>query len=89
MLYKGGFVEDEVVVIRNANKKVYKRFKRLASEEDMSSGCAITEAMMDYIKNNAALRLKIVIKYLQELEGFIKAGKKVRWSEQIDEILYG
>ena len=89
MLYKGGFVEDEVVVIRNANKKVYKRFKRLASEEDMSIGRAITEAMMEYIKKKAAQRQKIDIKNLQELEGFIKAGKKVRWSEQIDEILYG
>jgi hypothetical protein len=32
---------------------------------------------------------KIDIKNLEKLEGFIKARKKVRWSEQIDEILYG
>ena len=82
-------MKSELVVIRSPDKKVYKRFKQLASEEDMSMGRAMTEAMIDYIKKKAARKQKIDIKNLQELEGFIKVGKKVRWSEQVDEILYG
>jgi hypothetical protein len=82
-------MENEMIVIRNPNKKVYKRFKQLAAEEDMSMGKAITEAMIAYINKKASQKQKIDIKNLQKLEGFIKPGKKVRWSEEIDKTLYG
>jgi hypothetical protein len=88
MLY-GGCVKSEMIVIRNPDKKVYKKFKQLATEEDMSIGQAITKAMIAYIDKQASQKQKVNIKNLQKLEGFIKPGKKVTWSEEIDKSLYG
>ena len=35
----------ETVVVRNTNKRIYRRFRQMAIEEDMNVGEALTEAM--------------------------------------------
>jgi hypothetical protein len=80
--------QKSILVIRNSDKKVYRRFRQKAVEEDINVGKAITEAM-EYWLEAKQNKKKTNISGIRKLNGIIKAGKKVRWSEQVDEILYG
>ena len=82
-------MENETLVVRKVNKKVYKRFRAKALEEDASIGEAITEAMQVWLGVKQKKKKKPDPKNLLKLNGIIKAGKKVRWSEEIDSTLYG
>ena len=76
------------MVVRRVNKRVYREFKRKTVEENTSIGKAITDAMLYWLKMKNEVR-KSNPKGLLKLNGIIKAGKHVRWSEEIDEVLYG
>lgn len=81
-------MSESMLVIRKPNKSVYKRFRQKALEEDLNLGDAITEAMrywLDLKQKNKRPNPKNLLK----LNGFIKVGKKVKWSEEIDQIVYG
>ncbi len=73
---------------RNVDKKVYKEFRESALKKGINTGSAITEAMALWIES-LQKKKTMDIGNLRKLEGFIKTGKKVRWSEEIDEIVYG
>jgi len=81
-------MNEEILVVRKVNRNVYKKFKQIATEEETSIGTAVTEAMKYWLEAKQKKK-KPNPKNLLKLNGIIKAGKKVRWSEQIDEILYG
>ncbi len=80
--------KGDMLVIRKVNREVFKKFKQKALEENMGIGNAITAAMLEWInkKNHSN---KPDIRNLRKIEGIIKAGRKVRWSEEIDKTLYG
>jgi len=77
-----------MLVVRKVRKDVYKKFKQKALEEDENVGEALTEAMQYWMKAKRK-KEKINVANLLKLNGIVKAGKRVRWSEQVDEILYG
>ncbi len=81
-------MEEEILVVRKVNRTVYKRFKNKALEENKSVGTAITEAMQDWLKLSQS-RTKLRPEAILKLNGMIKTAKKVAWSEQVDDILYG
>lgn len=80
--------QKDTIVVRKVNKRVYKRFKQKALEEETNIGEAVTEAMEHWLEEKR-IEEKIDIKNILKLNGLIKTGKKVRWSEQIDQTLYG
>ncbi len=80
--------DKEVLVVRNIDKRVYRKFKHRAIQDDMSIGQAITDAMIEWLEKRGAHK-KLNPRALLAIEGIIKPGKPVRWSEQIDEMLYG
>jgi hypothetical protein len=75
------------LVARKVNRSVYRRFRQKALEAKESVGNAVTEAMEYWLKAKHLDKQPNPEKLLQ-LNGIIKAGKRVRWSEEIDEILY-
>ena len=77
-----------MLVVRKVNKAVYRRFRQKALKKNINVGTAVTEAMETWLKEKDE-KETINPKALLKLKGIIKIGKKVRWSEQIDEILYG
>jgi len=81
-------MEKETLVVRKVNKIVYKRFKQRAVEDDENIGEALTEAM-EYWLVTKHKKTKPDIRNLLKANGFIKTGKKVKWSEEIDKALYG
>jgi hypothetical protein len=80
-------MEETFVGVRNVNEETFRKFRALAIEKRLKLGEALTKAMALMLEkkekeqtNNAKLLLKMKP---------IKIGKKVRWSEEIDEVLYG
>lgn len=80
-------MNDDLLVVRKVDKQLYRRFKQKATAESTSVGRAINDAMKDWI--NKKERKKIDPKGLLALNGIIKVGRPVRWSEEIDKTLYG
>lgn len=80
-------MEKTFIGVRGIDKETFSKFRAMAVAKRMRLGDAFTKAMRTFMerkeKNNerdigALLKMKP-----------INVGKKVKWSEEIDEILYG
>jgi hypothetical protein len=74
--------------IRDIEEETYLKFKEKALAERMKVGEALTLAMKEWLKKKRE-RTKINPRNLLRIKGIIKTEEKVRWSKEIDEILYG
>ncbi|MBI4162977.1 MAG: hypothetical protein HY513_04800 [Candidatus Aenigmarchaeota archaeon] len=73
------------VAIRDVDEETFRKFRSLAVEENRKLGDEITLAMKHWISEDKSKKVKniLVMKPIK-----VGAGK-VRWSEEIDETLYG
>ncbi|MHB1708804.1 MAG: hypothetical protein ACYCT2_04940 [Thermoplasmataceae archaeon] len=78
---------SDVLVVRKTNKEIYKRFRQKALEENMNVGEALNQAMNYWLAREE--RKRTDVKKMLKLNGLIKTDKTVKWSEEIDEFLYG
>ncbi len=74
--------------IRGIDEETYRRFRERAVRERMKVGEALNFAMKHWIREEKG-KLHPNPKNLIKLHGLVKTTKKVRWSENIDEFLYG
>ena len=79
----------KTVAVRDLDEETFRKFRALAIEERMKTSEALTLAMKKWIKEKKATKTKPDSRNLNKLNGIIKTKKKVRWSEEIDEFLYG
>ncbi|MAE49608.1 hypothetical protein CMI48_02150 [Candidatus Pacearchaeota archaeon] len=76
------------VGVRDVDEKALQDFKVAALRERMKLGVALSIAMNDFAEKK--LRgPKLNLKKLLDIKPIRVGNKKVRWSEEIDEILYG
>ena len=84
---------DKITIgVRDVDEDTFRKFKAWAVNKKLNLGKALSEAIKNYIENTENLNKKKEEDALKELKNLkpIKVGKKkVRWSEEIDEILYG
>ncbi|MHB1493784.1 MAG: hypothetical protein ACYCR7_08960 [Thermoplasmataceae archaeon] len=78
---------SDILVVRNANKEIYKRFRQKALEENMNVGEALNQAMNYWLVKEKHKTTDV--RRMLKLNGLIKTDKTVKWSEEIDELLYG
>ena len=81
-------MKKEILTVRNVNEDVWRRFKAKTAEERLKAGEALTEAMKRWIEEEKAGG-KPNPQFLLKIKTFKIGKKKVRWSEEVDEILYG
>jgi len=81
-------MQKESLVVRKVDKRVYRKFRQKAFEEETNIGDAVTEAMRYWLEAKQKIK-RANVKNLLKLKSLIKVGKRVRWSQQIDEVLYG
>jgi hypothetical protein len=82
-------MRKDLRAIRGIEEETYLKFREKALAERMKVGEALTLAMREWLKKERGRKTKPNPKNLLKLAGIIKTRKKVRWSEEIDEILYG
>jgi hypothetical protein len=78
----------ELLVVRNANKQVYKRFKQKAVEEEMSIGTALNEAMEQWLEAKESRKKPDPRNLLKAKPVDFGKGSE-NLSTTLDEILYG
>lgn len=80
--------KDFMLVIRKANPTLYREFKKKAVERNVSMARAIDTAMEQWIKEDYSKK-KPDIRNLYKIAGSVKTKGPVKWSTEVDEILYG
>ncbi len=76
------------VAVRGVDEEVFRKFRATSIEERMKLGDALTKAMRHWLEEERANTGKDP-KNLLRIKGIITTSKKVMWSEEIDEFLYG
>lgn len=79
--------DDFMLVVRKANKTLYREFKKSAVERDLTLGAALNEAMLYWIENCGAEK-KPDPKNLLKIKPFDFGKGTEKLSTRIDEILY-
>ena len=78
----------KTVAIRDLDEETFRKFRAVAIEEKLKTGEALTLAMKKWIEEEK-MKNKPNIKNLLKIKPIRMGKKKVRWSEEIDEFLYG
>ncbi|MHB1440752.1 MAG: hypothetical protein ACYCSO_06990 [Cuniculiplasma sp.] len=80
--------KSDILVVRKINKSIYSKFKMKAMEENRNVGDALNQAMADWLKKQEESEGQHIENMLK-LKGLVKTKEVVRWSEEINETLYG
>jgi len=72
--------------VRDVDEETFRKFRARAMEDRMKLGEALTHAMRKLME--AKKEIKPNLRNILKIRP-IKIGRKVKWSEEIDEILYG
>lgn len=80
--------KDFMLVIRNVNPATYAELKKMAVEDKISVARAFNEAVAAY-KEKQSKRRRPDPRNFRKVIGIIKTDGPVRWSEEVDELLYG
>jgi RPA family protein len=79
----------EVLTVRDVDEELWRRFRAKTEEEGLRTGQALNEALDVWIKRKERTRKRPNPSSFLKVAGMIKAGRRVRWSEEIDKVLYG
>ena len=80
--------KDFMLVVRKASPVIYKEFKKKAVERNVSVARALDMAMEQWIEHSEKDK-RPDPKNMLPVIGMFKTRGKVRYSKQVDEILYG
>jgi len=86
MLYT---MRKEILTVRDVDEQEWRRFRAKTAEEGLKTGDALTQAMKLWVKERDSQRKKPDPNLLLKVKPITIGRKKVRWSEEIDETLYG
>ena len=86
MLYT---LKKQILTVRNVDEKAWRKFRAKIAEEGLKTGDALTQAMKIWIKEKESQGAGPDPKFLLSVKPITVGRKKVRWSEEVDETLYG
>ena len=81
-------MKKTLVAVRDVDEETFRKFRSMTVEERMKMGEALTLAMKKMMREREK-KTKPDPRNLLKISGIIKTKKRVKWSEEIDEILYG
>ncbi len=79
----------KITAIRDLDEETFRKLRAAAIEENMKVSDAMNIAMKKWLAEKEKRKTAPDPRYLIKITGIIKPGKKVNWSEEVDEILYG
>lgn len=80
--------KNDVLVVRKINKTIYNKFRERALMDHRNVGDALNQAMVEWLQKQDERR-KLHVEKLLDLNGIVKTEKPVKWSEEVDKVLYG
>lgn len=78
----------EILTVRDVDEGVWRRFRAKTEEEGLRTGQALNEALSSWVKEKEMKDRPDPRNFLK-VKGVVRAGLRVRWSEEIDRVLYG
>ena len=82
-------MKKHVLTVRDVDSAAWRKFRAKIAEEGLKTGDAITQAVKIWIKEKEAKASKPDPRLLLKVKRITVGKKQVRWSEEIDETLYG
>lgn len=79
----------EVLTVRDVDEEVWKKFRAKTEEEGMRTGAALNQALDYWIKEKERKKIHPNPRRFLKVEGLVRTGRRVEWSEEIDKVLYG
>ncbi len=79
----------EVLTVRDVDEEIWRRFRAKTEEEGLRTGQALNEALDIWIKEKERRKKRPDPRSFLKVKGIIKTGRSVRWSEEVDKVLYG
>ena len=79
-------MSETFIGVRGVNEETFRKFRALAVEKKINLGKALSLAMRKMINER---KINLDPRNLLKISGIIQTKGKVRWSEEVDEILYG
>jgi len=76
------------IAVRGVDEETFRKFKAMTIEERMKLGDTLTISMKRWVKQHEQ-KTKPDPRNLLKMSNIIKTKKRVKWSEEIDEFLYG
>lgn len=81
-------MEKIFIGVRGVDAELFRKFRARAIEDRIKLSEALSKALANWLEENEEKKAKGETRNLLKMKP-IKVGRKVRWSEEIDEILYG
>ena len=81
-------MEKAFIGVRDVDEATFRKFKTLAVKRKLKLNEAFREAVNQWAEKNAEAKT-IDVRNIFKIKGIIKTKDKVKWSEEIDDILYG
>ncbi len=79
----------EVLTVREVDEEIWRRFRAKIEEEGMKTGQALNEALDIWIKEKEKRKKRPDPRRFLKVNGIVKPGRRVQWSTEIDQVLYG
>lgn len=87
MVTSKGSEEISLLVVRDVDKSVYRKFRQRVLEKGLKLGTALAMAMESWVEKGEGE--DIDPRNLLKMSGIIKTKKPVKWSTEVDKVLYG
>ncbi len=82
-------MKKQILTVRDVEEGAWRKFRARTAEEGLKTGEALSQAMKIWVKERESRGTKPNPKHLLKIKAVTIGKKKVRWSEEIDEVLYG
>src|SRR2546425_9895685 len=75
--------------VRDVDEAIWRKFRAKTEEEGLKTGQALNEALRVWVEGREKEAKKPDPHHFLKIEGIVRTKRRVRWSEEIDETLYG
>ncbi len=84
-------MKKQILTVRDVDEETWRRFRARTAEEGLKAGDALSQAMRTWVREREkeSREGKTTAKLLLKIKPVRIGRGKVRWSEEIDETLYG
>jgi hypothetical protein len=82
-------MRKRILTVRDVDERTWRKFRSKIEEEGLKTGDALTQAMEIWVKERGPKGSKPNPKLLLKVKPVIVGKKRVKWSQEIDETLYG
>jgi hypothetical protein len=83
------YMAKDLRTVRDVDEATWRKFRAKTEEEGLKTGQALNEALTVWVRSKEKQAKNPDPNHFLKIEGIVRTKRRVRWSEEIDETLYG